>query len=78
VDSRSLGKAYPAESDVQHTYEASSLRTADGYPVDLAIDFSVDYRVNGGAWLALPPLERTYQMHLQVQQVQAVIGRKAP
>jgi hypothetical protein len=46
--------------------------------VDLAIDFSVDYRVNGGAWLALPPLERTYQMRLQVQQVQAVTGRKAP
>ena len=70
---QSLGKPYPAESDIQHTYEYSSLRAPNGFPVRLLAEFTAHYRVNGGAPQALPPLRRTYETSYRVQEVQPVL-----
>jgi hypothetical protein len=69
----SLGTPYPAESDVQHTYEHSSLGSPNGFPVRLTIDFVAEYRVNGGAPRPLPPLRRTYEGSHRVQEIQPVL-----
>ena len=69
----SLGKPYPAQSDIEHTYEFSSLRSPDGFPVRLTVEFVAQYRVNGGAPQALPPIRRTYETSYRVQEVQPVL-----
>jgi hypothetical protein len=70
---RSLGRAYPAESDIQHTYEYSSLGRPNGFPVALAAEFAAEYRVDGGPAQALPPVRRTYASGYRVQEAQAVL-----
>jgi len=70
---RSLGRAYPAESDIQHTYEYSSLGRPDGFPVALAAEFAAEYRVDGGPAQTLPPVRRTYASGYRVQEAQAVL-----
>ncbi|MDA8218667.1 MAG: hypothetical protein M0Z94_13740 [Dehalococcoidales bacterium] len=69
----SLGKPYPAQSDVQHTYEYSSLRFPSGFPVWLTVDFAAEFRVNGGAPQGLPTIRRTYESGYRVQEVQPVL-----
>ena len=39
-----------------HLYESRS--DPGGYTVTAAFSFSVRYRVDGGAWIELPPVER--------------------
>jgi hypothetical protein len=73
VVSRSLGKPYPQASDVKHTYEHSSLRSPGGFAVGLTIEFAAEYRVNGGAAQALPPIRRTYESSYRVQEIQPVL-----
>ena len=73
VVSLSLGKPYPARSDIQHTYEYSSLRFPNGFPVWLTVDFAAEFRVNGGAPQGLPTIWRTYQSAYRVQEVQPVL-----
>jgi hypothetical protein len=70
---RSLGRAYPAESDIQHTYEYSSFGRPDGFPVTLAAEFAAEYRVDGGPAQGLPPVRRTYASGYRVQEAQAVL-----
>ena len=72
--SQSLGKPYPAQSDIQHTYQFSSLGYASGFPVRLTISFAAEYRVNGGAPQGLPTIQRTYETGYRVQEVQSVLG----
>jgi hypothetical protein len=69
----SLGKPYPDESDIQHTYEHSSLLFPDGFPVQLKIEFLAEYRVDGGASEELPAILRTYQSTFSVQEMQPVL-----
>ncbi len=69
----SLGKPYPAQSDIQHTYEYSSLRFPSGFPVWLTADFAAEFRVNGGAPQGLPTIRRTYASGYRVQEVQPVL-----
>lgn len=78
AETRTLGNAYPTESDVTHTYEATSRGLPAGYPVTLTLTFSVEYRANGSEWQPLPPLERRYDASLPVQQVQTVARRDGP
>jgi hypothetical protein len=70
---RSLGRAYPAESDIQHTYEYSSFGRPNGFPVTLAAEFAAEYRVDGGPARALPPVRRSYASGYRVQEAQAVL-----
>lgn len=69
----SRGKAYPQESDIQHTYEYSSLLSPDGFPVRLMVEFTAEYRVNGGPPQELPPIRRTYETSYRVQELQPVL-----
>ena len=70
---RTLGKAYPQASDVKHTYEVSSLRSPSGFTVGLTIEFAAEYRINGGAAQALPPIRRSYESSYRVQEIQPVL-----
>lgn len=69
----SLGKPYPAESEIQHTYEYSSLQFPNGFPVRLIVEFSAEFRVNGGPPQGLPPIRQTYEAGYRVQEVQTVL-----
>jgi len=73
LDGHSLGQAYPATSDIQHTYQYSSVRQPGGFPVSMTVTFSADYRVDGGAPQGLPPITRTSQMTYRVQEIQTVL-----
>jgi hypothetical protein len=72
IDS-SLGKPYPEESDVQHTYQHSSLQLPGGFPVQLTIEFVAEYRINGGVSQELPSVSRSYQSAFRVQEMQPVL-----
>jgi hypothetical protein len=69
----SLGRPYPAESDVQHTYEHSSLPFPGGFPVRMTAEFSAEYRVDGGGSQGLPAVRRTYEAGFRVQEIQTVL-----
>jgi hypothetical protein len=71
--SQTLGRPYPAQSDIQHTYEFSSLQHPTGFPVRLTIDFAAEFRVNGGAPERLPTIQRTYESGYRVQELQPVL-----
>ena len=72
----SLGKAHPAESDIQHTYEHSSLGLPQGFPVRLTVTFEADYRVNGGPAQGLPSFQQTYESGYRVQEIQSVLTQR--
>lgn len=72
IDTTSLGRPYPTESDIQHVYERSSF-TGGTFDVELAITFTARYRVNGGAWLPLAPVTQTYTRDYAVRQLQSVL-----
>lgn len=74
--SQTLGKQYPVQSDIQHTYEFSSLQFSGGFPVRLTIDFSAEYRVNDGAPQGLPTIEHTYESDYRVQEAQSVLASR--
>ncbi|MCL5107381.1 MAG: hypothetical protein M1401_00610 [Chloroflexi bacterium] len=71
----SLGSPFPAESDIQHTYEHSSLQHPSGFPLRLTFEFTSEFRVNGGAWVGLPAVQRVYEAGYRVQEVQPVLTR---
>jgi hypothetical protein len=73
---RSLGQPYPAESDVQHTYEHSSLPFPGGFPVRVTVEFAAEFSVDGGAPQALPAVRRTYEAGFRVQEVQPVLVQR--
>ena len=76
LETTSLGKAYPTESDIQHNYQHSSLPFADGFPVFLTVRFHAEFSVNGGAPQGLPPIQHTWQANHPVQEIQAVLNRQ--
>jgi hypothetical protein len=65
-----LGRAYPAESTVQHVHQHDGTFT-----ITAAIDLVPEYRVNGGPWITLPNLEATATVDHEVEERQAVITR---
>ena len=73
LHTHSAGRAYPAESDIRHTYERSSHGAGGAYPVGLRITWSARYSENGGPWLSLDPITRTYSRSYPVQQLQSVL-----
>jgi hypothetical protein len=73
VSGGSLGRAYPAESDVRHTYRHSSLPFVGGFPVRLTVEYQAEYRVDGAGPFGLPPVRRTYETAHRVQEIQTVL-----
>ena len=69
-DSSDLGQAFPAVSDIQHTYQADTYGLANGYTVDAALRFLVTYSVNGGPWLTLGVKSKPYFQLYTVDQLQ--------
>jgi hypothetical protein len=63
-----LGRAYPAESTVQHAH-----REPGDHTITAAIDLVPEYRVDGGPWLPLPNLQATATTVHAVQERQAVV-----
>jgi len=74
--SHSLGRPYPAESDVQHTYQYSSLHYPSGFPIRLSIQFAASYSVNGGPAEPLSAMERTYTASYRVQELQSILTNR--
>ena len=73
LEAGSVGRAYPAQSDIRHTYERSSHGAGGAYTVGLRITWSARYSENGGAWQQLDPITRTYTRSYPVQQLQSVL-----
>lgn len=73
VETTSLGQRYPAESDIRHVYEQSSLTAGGAYSITVEVTFAARYRVNGGAWEALEPITRVFNDEYPVQQLQSVL-----
>lgn len=73
LDTLSVGRPYPEESDVRHTYEQSSLRAGGTFSTQLEISFAAQFRVNGGPWQPLAPVVQTYSRAYPVQQLQSVL-----
>jgi hypothetical protein len=73
LDTTSPGQPYPAESDIQHSYEQSSLGAGGAFAVTVEISFSAQYRVNGGAWQSLDAITRSFTSNYPVQQLQSVL-----
>jgi hypothetical protein len=73
LTTHSLGTPYPAESDLKHTYEFSSLRHAEGFPIRVTAEYSAAFRVDGGSWQGLRTVRRTYGGSFRVQEIQTVL-----
>ena len=73
AETTSLGQRYPAESDIRHVYEQSSLAAGGAYGITVEVTFTARYRVNGGAWEALEPITRSFRDDYPVQQLQSVL-----
>lgn len=73
---KSVGKPYPQESDVRHTYERSSLGAGGSFAVTMELTFLVRFRVNGGGWQTLAPIARSYSAPYPVQQVQSILTNR--
>jgi hypothetical protein len=78
AETTSLGQRYPAESDIRHVYEQSSLAAGGAYSVTVEVTFSARYRVNGGAWETLDPITRSFSNDYPVQQLQSVLVGQQP
>jgi hypothetical protein len=63
-----LGRAYPAESTVQHAH-----RDSGAYVIGATIHLVPEYRVDGGPWITLPDLTPTATTDLEVEEREPVI-----
>ena len=73
IETDSLGRPFPEQSDVQHIYQQSSLANGGAYSITIEVSFDAEYRVNGGAWESLAPIARTFTTDYPVQQLQSVL-----
>jgi hypothetical protein len=73
LETTSLGRAYPATSEIRHTYEQSSLAAGGKFSVTVDLTFSARYRVSGGAWQSLEPITRSFTSPYPVQQLQSIL-----
>jgi len=68
IERGDLGRAYPAESTVQHAH-----RDAGTYLIRATITLAPEYRINGGPWLVLPDLTASATRTQEVEQRQPVV-----
>lgn len=69
LETKTLGVPYPARSDVRHSYEGMSA----GFPVVVRFLFDVRYRVDGGDWVPLAPIERVASTSYRVGEIRSVV-----
>ncbi len=65
-----LGTAYPARSDVVHTYE-----TRGTYTVGVAFTYTARYRLDGGEWIDLQAVARSVERPADVVEVRSLLTR---
>jgi hypothetical protein len=73
LETTSLGRPYPATSEIRHTYEQSSLAAGGKFTVTVDLTFSARYRVSGGVWQSLEPISRSFTSPYPVQQLQSIL-----
>jgi hypothetical protein len=73
LQTASMGRAYPQQSEIRHIYEQSSLVASGAYTLTVEITFAVRYRVDGGAWESLEPISRSFTADYPVQQLQSIL-----
>ena len=73
LETTTLGRPYPATSEIRHTYEQSSLAAGGKFTVTVDLTFSARYRVSGGAWQGLDPISRSFTSPYPVQQLQSIL-----
>jgi hypothetical protein len=69
-DSQDLGHAYPAPSEIQHTYQTDTYGRQAGYTVSGVLRYAVTYSVNGGPWATLGVKVRAFNQQYIVNQLQ--------
>ena len=73
LQTASIGRPYPQQSEIRHIYEQSSLVAGGAYTLTVEITFAVRYRVDGGAWEVLEPISRSFAADYPVQQLQSIL-----
>jgi hypothetical protein len=66
-----LGRAFPARSDVVHTFETRS--GPDGFTLRAELTLDTRFRVDGGAWESLDPVQRTATRAYPVSESRSVL-----
>jgi hypothetical protein len=70
VETASLGRPWPEpDGAVTHAYTKMS----EGFPVSVTFVFDVRYRVDGGPWIGLEPIERAATTPYRVGEVRTVV-----
>jgi hypothetical protein len=75
VTTGTLGRTGPQRSDVVHRFERRSRR--EPFRLAATVDLAVRYRVDGGDWLDLDPVERGATRPYPVAQSRAALVRRA-
>ena len=65
-----LGRAFPAQSSIQHMYQTDTFGRPGGYAVSALARYQVTYSVNGGPFTELGIKARPYSLAYQVNQLQ--------
>jgi hypothetical protein len=65
-----LGRAFPAQSSIQHMYQTDTFGRPGGYSVTALARYMVTYSVNGGPFSELGVKARPYSFAYQVNQLQ--------
>jgi hypothetical protein len=65
-----LGRAFPAQSDVQHVYQTDSFELSQGFTPTASVRWRVSYSVNGGTFIDLGFKSRDYSRSYVVEQLQ--------
>lgn len=65
-----LGRAFPAQSSIQHMYQTDTFGHPDGYSVSALARYLVTYSVNGGPVAELGVKARPYSLAYIVNQLQ--------
>jgi hypothetical protein len=65
-----LGRAYPAQSSIQHVYQTDTFGRPGGYSCNALVRYRVTYSLNGGPFAELGVKAQPYSVSYQVNQLQ--------
>jgi hypothetical protein len=65
-----LGRAFPAQSTIQHVYQTDSFGLTSGYPITVSVRWNVSFSVNGGPFSDLGFKTMDYSRSYVVEQLQ--------
>ena len=65
-----LGRAFPAQSSIQHVYQTDTFGRPGGYSCSALVRYRVTYSLNGGPFAELGVKAQPYSVSYQVNQLQ--------